>query len=885
MRNVLFTLVLYATVVVIYGQEGNVFLQNYIPDLEEADSRNWAISQGGNGVMYFANNRGILAYDGVRWRLIATPGTPYALAADTVKGTVYVGCKGDFGYLEIDETGKEVYQSISDDREKFGEITKIAIAQGNVFFYSSNKLYRYGIEQGDVENSWVPGEGEAFAGLVVHDGSISVNTVQGGLCQLGKEALKPLSNGKQFAGSVIVASIDLGGGKTLVCTSQDRIFSFDGMSLSPFHLEAVGYLKESHIVGGVQVSEGVIALGTLTGGCVLIDAKTGNTMNIINYQTGLPDDEVFAIGHDRNGGLWIAHEYGITRADFELPVTSLSAYNGLQGNLIAAAEGNGKVYVATTVGVFQLARLSTGEVAKYTKQRRRSGGKVDKFFSKLFGSKRKRRSAGDAAQASFYALQSVRYGYKPVKGIDDKCREIMPYKGMMLAATNSGLYSISGLHGSPIIRDSYIHFIYRSLHSTNRFYAGTHDGLVTVHYSGGWRVGEPVKGIERPVFSIAEDGRNHLWLGCENEVVRITLMEGGQLGEQRSYPIESNFAEQITVRSIKGVPMFFSHSGVYSYDKENDQVFLNEQLSEKFKKSAIVFSQDGHAWLYNGIKWSGYNEAADSKERDVVYINVVDDVLYIYSDDNNNCWVVDSHNGFYKVQTDAKRPKGKDFYLTTREAKGGGGKLLKIGDLKLTYDNSAVRFTFTSPFYLNEKGTRYQYFLDGVMEDWSEWDDNAIVAFPYLPEGRYELYTKAKNVFGEITEGEMIKISVVPPYYRRWWFYLLEIILISVLLFGSILLNANEESTALSKTLTFLTFIIIYKMLTVIVKYSFGSSFFFDLIVAIILAILVHKAEDRIIEYAKSDDAKRKKKKLALWWYGKVMRHYMPAVKRIFRKG
>jgi len=870
----LLTFLLSVITIFSYGQEGNAFIQNYSPKIEEADGKNFAITQGGNGVMYFANSRGIITYDGVRWGFVDTPGTPFSLTTDTESGKVYVGCKGDFGYLEIEKTGEEVYESISDDGDEFGEITNIFTTDGNVFFYSTRVVYQYEIEDDDDVNSWEVQEGDVFTGLIKHKNNLYVNTAKLGLQKLTEDGLKPLTNGNQFTDIEIIISVSLGNGKTLICTNDNKCYTFDGKNFSPFKIEAIDYLKESDIVSGISLTKDIISLGTVNGGCVLIDIKTGKTENIINYQTGLPDDEVYAISRDKTGGLWIAHEYGISRVDFELPVTNLSTYNGLRGNLISCAESNGKVYVSTTIGVFQLTKLSASEVARFTKQGGGKGGKVGKFFSKIFKSKKKRRAQEDAAQVSFYALQSVRYGYKPVKGIDDKCRELLPYKGKVLAATNSGLYSINGQYASAIIKGSYIHFIYQSRQNPNQFYVGTDKGLRTVNYNGSWKVDDEVKGINRPIYSITEDGENHLWLGGENEVIRVSLLENGKIGDHKSYLLESNFSEHINVRSIKSAPMFFSHLGVYNYNKDDDELYLNEELSERFTKSSMVFSHDGYTWLYNGIRWKGYIESAKGNDIEVDYLNVVDNILNIFIDKNNNCWIVDNNNGFYKVKANVKRKNDEHFYLTTREVKGGDENLLNLGDVTLTYDNSAVRFTFTSPFYLNEEGTQYQYFLDGVMDDWSGWEDNAIVDFPYLPEGSYELHVKAKNVFGEIAVGKVIEIDVIPPFYRRWWFYLLEIIFISGLLFGSIMLNANEESTALSKTLTFLTFIIIYKMLATIIKYTFGSSFVFDLIVSVALAVLVHKAEDKLIEYGKSESAKRMKKQIAVWWNGSVIKEY-----------
>ena len=58
-------------------EKGFLPIRNYSPREYNASPQNWAIVQDKRGVMYFGNNKGkgkgILEYDGVKWRLIGTP--------------------------------------------------------------------------------------------------------------------------------------------------------------------------------------------------------------------------------------------------------------------------------------------------------------------------------------------------------------------------------------------------------------------------------------------------------------------------------------------------------------------------------------------------------------------------------------------------------------------------------------------------------------------------------------------------------------------------------------------------------------------------------------------------------------------------------------------
>ena len=46
---------------------------NYNTSNYNAGNQNWAISQDTNEIMYFANNRGLLSFDGVNWTLHVLP--------------------------------------------------------------------------------------------------------------------------------------------------------------------------------------------------------------------------------------------------------------------------------------------------------------------------------------------------------------------------------------------------------------------------------------------------------------------------------------------------------------------------------------------------------------------------------------------------------------------------------------------------------------------------------------------------------------------------------------------------------------------------------------------------------------------------------------------
>ncbi|NJO03812.1 MAG: histidine kinase, partial [Bacteroidia bacterium] len=98
---------------------GKPFVQNFSPSMYRADVQNWAIVQDQQGLLYFANDQGVLEYDGKNWRLIPTDNNS-AVRSLTLgpNNVIYVGGSGEFGYLSPDSMGTTRYTSLKNKLSK-----------------------------------------------------------------------------------------------------------------------------------------------------------------------------------------------------------------------------------------------------------------------------------------------------------------------------------------------------------------------------------------------------------------------------------------------------------------------------------------------------------------------------------------------------------------------------------------------------------------------------------------------------------------------------------------------------------------------------------------------------------------------------------------------
>lgn len=77
-------------------------------------SQTWDIKQDKNGLMYFANNEGLISFDGTYWKIYPLPNRTIVRSVDIGSNNrIYVGGQGEMGYFMADANGFLQYQSLT----------------------------------------------------------------------------------------------------------------------------------------------------------------------------------------------------------------------------------------------------------------------------------------------------------------------------------------------------------------------------------------------------------------------------------------------------------------------------------------------------------------------------------------------------------------------------------------------------------------------------------------------------------------------------------------------------------------------------------------------------------------------------------------------------
>lgn len=348
---------------VVSAQKGNLFITSY--DLEKVlDKQVFSICEDSYQNMLFATRKGILFFDSESWDVISTPDIPLVIRKDLTGSRIFVGCRNDCGYLERQPEGHYIYASFLTDSIKPGDITGIKQTSLHVYFYSTAGVIRVNKMYPDEQDFILPDSATYYNGIIGFGENIYVNVFPDGIKAINGTDTVPSIDQHLIGREQILFSIPINDNNVLIGTGSNALFLFDGSYLTPYKIEDQAYLNESYLVDGISLDNNNFVVSTILGGCLMIDKSTGKTLYTINNQTGLPDDEIYALGFDSNKGIWLSHTYGLSRVDPFMPVKNYNTYPGIIGYLFSSTVFNNTLYVSAYNGIYKLAEKNNSQKRK-----------------------------------------------------------------------------------------------------------------------------------------------------------------------------------------------------------------------------------------------------------------------------------------------------------------------------------------------------------------------------------------------------------------------------------------------------------------------------------------------------------------------------------------
>ncbi len=752
-----------------HGESSSMNAKVYTPRSFSGDyvssPQNVGIIQSPSGLMYFANGSGVLEFDGFYWRMVE--GTahlgPRDFALDP-KGTIYVGGKGDLGYLAPDSIGRLSFKSLlsllSESDREFGTIFFVHGLGDEIIFLTKDQVMRYKGSQMQVWHAE-----SIFSEAYVVDGLLYLKQKNTGLVKLNTDGIEVVVPAAGELNDLEVVNYfknlcpcNKSTREVLVKNNNDYFLFNGGSELIKLNGKVADFLNSQRgIERTAGTSDGKIAIGTLSGGVIVIDSK-GDFVDLIDKEDGIPDNIANAIYIDAADGLWIGHDQGISRTQLNSSLSFIDQRSGYTGFVVSLRRFNGRLYISTTDGVY---------VQKET---------------------------GFLMPVSF----------ERIKEIENQAFKLLESNNRLLVATVQGIFQIEGNRAKKIA-DGIATDLFRSKENGSLVFAAMDNAIVPLELiNGNWNAGKALNGIRDIIYKGITEKGDIIWASnFTDKLYRLDLANSAGnsivvFDSANMLPsgwVEPFFIDdEIYFGTLQGVFQLDRAQNRFTHTSDKRFEYFNERSQEA---GPVRTDPYGNIWVVSrGKAGKIVPDAEGGYQWDSTACMEIPatSIWSIYFDENEIVWL-GATDFLVRYDAKVKRNNIQNFPALLRKVVLGEDSLLFMGAggyalHKIKYEHNNIAFEFAAPFYEGENS--YSVILEGYDARWSRWSNGTKIRYTHLGPGNYTFRVKAKNIYELQGTEAAYSFSILPPFYLTIWAFAAYALLLGLIIWGIVAWNQRR---------------------------------------------------------------------------------------------
>ncbi|MGB8195040.1 MAG: two-component regulator propeller domain-containing protein, partial [Chitinophagaceae bacterium] len=326
---------------------------NYSKQAFKAGAQNRKIRQDKKGILYFANNEGVLTFDGTRWKTYPLPNRSIVRSLELgPDDKLYVGGQDEFGYFSPSANGELEYHSlrqlIPEHERAFTDVWEIYFYRDGIFFQTSNKI----VQLNDGHCSIYKSSHWRFLSMI--NNRLIAQDADKGLLTFRDGVWAPFLKENELPADYFATSLTaIGKDSALLTTVKNGTYILSGDKITRLSTPFLDNLATKNISCVTMVNEHHIALATNLDGCYIIDKK-GNAVQSFTRKEGLQDNNILSIFLDKEKNLWLGLDNGIDFIAYNNAIKHIYPDYLNEGSGYAAVIHNNELYIGTSLGLYKV---------------------------------------------------------------------------------------------------------------------------------------------------------------------------------------------------------------------------------------------------------------------------------------------------------------------------------------------------------------------------------------------------------------------------------------------------------------------------------------------------------------------------------------------------
>lgn len=710
-------------------------IKNYPKSIYNGGTQTWDVCEADNGLIFFANNDGLLLFNGNQFSKYPLPQNTIlrSIYYDNKTKKVFAGGQNELGYYYFEKNGNLKFESLTNllpiGFKGFEDVWGIEELNNKIYFQTSKQIFVY-----DGKNIAVIKPSENFLENLYKVGErLLLTDVLGSIYEIKRNNFIQILKESKLDISGI---LPFGKNNLLVTTYKNGIYFIKNNIIQKSEIDK-NVLNQSRIYKACTYGNFYI-LATNRSGIFFLD-QNGKIVNNVSIKDGLQNNNVLSIFKDKNDNIWLGLDNGIDLVRLNYPFGYVLPDGLLKGTGYSMTEFGDSYYFGTNNGLY---------------------------------ARKKGTNSADA--------------FRLVTNTDGQVWWVQVLNGKLFVCHHEGLFEVNGLIAKKILDSRGCWKLIPLSKHAGYYLMGTYNGLSLFKWENNSLVFVTKLGrFKESSRFLEEDENGNIWVGhpykgiykikLSNDLQNVQLVK--LYGVKDGLPNET---ENYVFNTDPGLS-FCTTKGIYQYKDETDKFQLFKTFSSNLDTSKVykrIFNgKNGNIWFvssneigflkpnYNGVDYT-FNKVILPK----LDQNLVGGFEFLKECDNGNLFI-GVESGFVNINLNQINQfvQHPPLVLITEISSliltdSVYFRYVNSSNEKLEIDDKSIEFTYSSPNSYFYKDLLFSSYLEGWDKDWSLWKPAITREFSRLSYGNYTLHIKAKCM-GLVGEETTIKLYIQAPWY------------------------------------------------------------------------------------------------------------------------